>query len=126
MGFWIFMTLSLMLVPGLMMLFGRIFMKNPPSSINGVYGYRTSMSSKNQDTWDFAQKYMGKVWWKTGRIMLVAGIAVMLPVLNKGQDIIGWVGTAGALVECLFMLITVFFVERALRRTFDKDGKRLK
>ena len=29
--------------------------------VNFVFGYRTSMSMKNKDTWEFAHKYCGKV-----------------------------------------------------------------
>ena len=43
--FWIFVSAFTLLVPGVMIFFGREFMKNPPSEINPGYGYRTSMSS---------------------------------------------------------------------------------
>ena len=36
-------------------------MKKAPKEINSVFGYRTSMSMKNKDTWEFAHKYCGKV-----------------------------------------------------------------
>ena len=32
--------------------FWKIFMKKAPKEINSVFGYRTSMSMKNKDTWD--------------------------------------------------------------------------
>ena len=54
-AFWIFVLAMDLLLPGVMIGFGREFMKNPPKEINPGYGYRTAMSSKNQDTWDFAQ-----------------------------------------------------------------------
>ena len=50
-----------LLLPFTMIGFGRYFMKKAPKEINSVFGYRTSMSMKNKDTWEFAHKYCGKV-----------------------------------------------------------------
>ncbi|MCY6372198.1 SdpI family protein [Clostridium ganghwense] len=38
-------------------------MKKPPKEINSTFGYRTTMSSKNKDTWNFAHRYAGIVWF---------------------------------------------------------------
>ena len=59
MGFWIFMLIMDLLLPFTMIGFGRYFMKKAPKEINSVFGYRTSMSMKNKDTWEFAHKYCG-------------------------------------------------------------------
>ena len=59
-AFWIFVLAMDLLIPGVMIGFGKEFQKNPPTEINPGFGYRTAMSSKNQDTWDFAQKRMGR------------------------------------------------------------------
>ena len=70
MGFWIFMLIMDLLLPFTMIGFGRYFMKKAPKEINSVFGYRTSMSMKNKDTWEFAHKYCGKVWYVCGMVML--------------------------------------------------------
>ena len=57
MEFWIFMLIMDLLLPFTMIGFGRYFMKKAPKEINSVFGYRTSMSMKNKDTWEFAHKY---------------------------------------------------------------------
>ena len=67
MGFWIFMLIMDLLLPFTMIGFGRYFMKKAPKEINSVFGYRTSMSMKNKDTWEFAHKYCGKVWYRKKR-----------------------------------------------------------
>ena len=51
MGFWIFMLITDLLIPTTMMVFGKLFMKKAPDSINPVFGYRTAMSMKNKETW---------------------------------------------------------------------------
>lgn len=124
MGFWIFMTICNLLVPVLMIVIGAIFKKHPPKTINPVYGYRTTMSMKNADTWNFAHLYCGKLWWKTGWIMLPFSILIMLPVLGKSTDTIGTWGAIVETVQCVLLIVTIFWVERALKKTFDKEGNR--
>ena len=60
MGFGIFMLLMDLLIPLTMVVFGKMFMTKSPKNINAVFGYRTTMSMKNKDTWEFAHKYCGK------------------------------------------------------------------
>lgn len=123
-GFWIFVLAFDLLIPLLMLGFGKSVMKNPPTEINPGYGYRTAMSSKNQDTWDFAQKYMGEVWYKWGRVLLIPSAVPLLFVL--GRDV-GFVGTAGIVicgVQLIVMLSSIGVTERALKKNFDKNGKR--
>ena len=66
MGFWIFMLIMDLLIPFTMIGFGKMFLKKAPDQINYVFGYRTSMSMKNQDTWVFAHHYCGKIWYICG------------------------------------------------------------
>ena len=47
MAFWIFCTAMTLLVPLVMLIFGRVFLIRPPRDINGVYGYRTRRSMRN-------------------------------------------------------------------------------
>ena len=123
-AFWIFVLAMDLLVPGVMIGFGKEFQKNPPTEINPGYGYRTAMSSKNQDTWDFAQRYMGKVWYQVGRWLLIPSILPLLIVLGQDVGAVGTVGLAVSGVQLVVMLGSILVVERTLRRTFDKNGKR--
>ena len=70
MGFWIFVLIMVLLIPSVMIGFGRYFMKKAPNEINAMFGYRTSMSMKNKETWDFAHQYCGKIWYICGLITL--------------------------------------------------------
>ena len=54
MGFWIYMLIMDLLVPVTLIGFGKYFKTKAPKEINAVFGYRTSMSMKNRDTWEFA------------------------------------------------------------------------
>lgn len=124
-AFWVFTLAMDLLIPGIMTFFGREFMKNPPKEINPGYGYRTPRSSKNQDTWDFAQRRMGEVWYKAGRALLIPSALPLLFVL--GRDV-GTVGIVGIMI-CFWQLIPILgsigVVEWALKKNFDKNGKKI-
>ena len=125
MWFWVFMLIMNLMIPVLMIAFGRAFSKKGPDSINGIYGYRTSRSMKNTETWKFAHKYFGKRWYKLGWWMLIPSILVMIPVIGKNDDIIGIVGGIAVTVQCIVMILPIFSTEKALKKTFDKNGKRI-
>lgn len=124
MGFWVAMFIFNLLVPLLMVVFGRIMYKHTPKTINGVYGYRTSMSMKNEDTWKFAHDYCGKLWYKVGLIMLIPSVLVQLPFVKSSTDTIGIMTVVLETVQICVMIASIFPTERALRKTFDKYGNR--
>lgn len=49
MGFWIFCLAMNLLLPVIMLVFGRLFQTRPPKTINGLFGYRTARSMKSQE-----------------------------------------------------------------------------
>lgn len=124
MGFWIFMLIMDLLIPLTMIGFGKYFIKNAPKEINAAFGYRTSMSMKNKDTWEFAHKYCGKIWYVCGLMILPITILFLLLVIGKSKD---YVGTAGGMI-CGMQLIpflgSIVTTEIALKKTFDENGKR--
>ena len=124
MGFWVAMFIFNLLVPLLMVVFGRIMYKHAPKSINGVYGYRTSMSMKNEDTWKFAHDYCGRLWYKIGLIMLIPSVLVQLPFVKSSTDTIGIMTVVLETVQICVMIASIFPTERALRKKFDKYGNR--
>jgi len=124
MGFWIFMLAVNLLIPLTMIGFGRFFMKTAPKEINAVFGYRTAMSMKNKDTWVFAHKYCGKIWYVTGLIMLPLSLAVMLLFIGGSEDVIGTVGGVVCLLQCVPLAGAVIPTERALKENFDINGSR--
>lgn len=124
MGFWIFMLIVNLLIPCTMICFGRIFLKKVPKEINFFYGYRTTMSIKNKDTWEFAHHYFGKLWYKWGLILIPLSIIAMILVLGKDIDTIGTWGGALCLVQCIPLVGAILPTEQALKETFDRNGMR--
>ena len=124
MGFWIFMLAMGPLFPVVMILFGTMFMKSAPKKINYIFGYRTDMSVKNRETWEFAHKYIGKLWFRFGLLLIPITVIPMLFVIGNSENIVGTVGLIVSFVNTVTLIVPIFFTEKALNRTFDKDGKR--
>ena len=124
MGFWIFMLVMDLLFPAIMILMGRYFMKSSPKEINYIFGYRTNMSMKNKDTWDFAHKYIGRLWFYLGLLLIPITVIPMLFVLGGTEDVVGTMGCIICVIALIILIVPIFPTERALKMNFDKDGNR--
>ena len=124
MGMWIYLTLISLLVPGILAAIGSIFRNSAPADINPIYGYRSTMSMKNQDTWEFANTYWGKLAWKWGLTLIPASAAIMVAVIWAGVEVVSITLGVVEMLQILVLLGTIPAVERALKREFDQDGNR--
>ena len=124
MWFWWFMLLTDMLVPIIMIVAGRLMWRRCPKTINGLYGYRTSRSMKNTDTWRYAHDYAGRLWWTIGWIILVPTILAHVPFYSSNEDTIGLVGLIVCTIHIVILIASTLPVEAALKRTFNDDGTR--
>lgn len=122
MGFWFFMLIMNLLLPFTMIGFGKYFMKKAPKEINAVFGYRTAMSMKNKDTWEFAHKYCGRIWYVCGCIMLPLTVLPMLFLIGKNEALTETVGTILIILQLIPLVGAIIPTELALRKHFDKDG----
>lgn len=113
-----------LLIPLVMILAGFLLYKHPPKDINGLIGYRTNWSRKSQETWDFAQVYCGKLWIRIGIILLIVSAIVQIPFAGASEDTIGMMTFVVEMAQLVVMVAAIYPVERALRKKFDKDGKR--
>lgn len=102
-----------------MVIFGCVFIKRPPKSINCLYGYRTARSMKTKAAWDFAHAVCGRFWLKAGLVLLPLSVAAMLPVAKKPAGFVGIYGLVVCFVELAVLISAVFVTERALKRQFD-------
>ena len=124
MWFWWFMLGCDLLIPILMIILGRMMWKHAPGSINKVVGYRTTRSMKNMDTWKFAHDYFGQLWWKIGWAMLIPSAVILFPFYNNSENTIGVVGGILCGIQCIILMVPIFFTERALKRNFTDAGVR--
>lgn len=124
MGFWLFCTASCLLVPAVMLYFGWRFLKKPPKHINSFYGYRTSRSMKNQQTWDFAHQVCGRLWFRWGLVLLPLSLLAMLLVPGKDAEELGLWLMGVTVIQVVVLLGSIVPVERALKKNFDQFGRK--
>lgn len=99
---------------GLIFAFTGFFMlKLPPKKINSLYGYRTISSMKNQERWDFAQKYSAKEMMKLGGILTLSSVLVFITNFNHSINLI-----IGVSLMTLVVIILLIKVETAIKRKF--------
>ena len=127
MGYKIFMFVMLLLIPAVMVGFGAYFMKRAPKKINYVFGYRTARSMKNEDTWKFAHKLIGKIWFVCGAVLLVVGTASFFTfTANKNENAASIASLVILGVQLLVLMCSIIPTESALKKTFDENGNRRK
>jgi len=124
MGFWIFMLIMALVIPVSMIGCGLMMFKRAPQNVNVVSGYRTGRSMKSRDTWMFANRYCGRMWFWCGVGMLPISAVLMLLFMGREIDPIGWAGGAICLLQCIVMFGTILLTERALKKHFDQYGRR--
>ena len=124
MVFWCMMLLFTLLIPATMIGFGRSFFKRPPRDINATFGYRTTMSMKNQETWKLAHTVCGRYWYRCGWILLPLSVVPMLFVIGRSTETVGYAGMITVFIQLVPMLCVLPVTEHALRKSFDKNGMR--
>jgi len=121
------MFLCELLVPLAIIGLGQKFTKDPPRTIDPMCGYRTVMSMKNQDTWEFAQRYYGRTCWGIGWALLALTAMVqplMLRCPVESIEFCFW-QIGFVTLEMAAAAIAMYIpVERALKRNFDESGMR--
>lgn len=95
----------------------------PPKKINTIYGYRLPSATKNQQTWDEANRYSAKVMIKTGIFLLIAGLLLTLlieiiPMPGKIKFALTYLLFLASAMGSVITMITC--TERHLEKTFDK------
>ena len=95
---------------------GYIMLKFPPKKINPLYGYRTPNSMKNQERWDFAQRYSALEMIKCGALMCFVGLLGL--IVYPDHMLAMFLG-----LGLLFLIVILLFirVERAISRKFKQE-----
>lgn len=122
MGFWFWMTVTSMLVPGILISVGAWMQKHPPRDINWIMGYRSTRSMKTQESWDFANRYSGKLMVRAGWITLAVSLVVMLLVMFRSEAVVSAVSVVLINCQLIPLLAVLPLVERQLKKRFDEDG----
>ena len=126
MGFWSYMLLINLPLPIAMIILGLTFCKKAPKSINRIFGYRTARAMKTRDTWEFAHRFCGRIWWISGLVLIPIVIAVMACLVEKDTKTVGYAGAVLLLTPLCLIVLSVLFTEKALKKTFDRNGTKIK
>ena len=102
-------------------LMGLVFKFFPPKDINSIYGYRTSSSMRNPETWQSANQFAAKLMIQMGALLV--GVGVVTYVLPP-SPVTG--GLAGIALVILTVVMQIYFTEKHISKHFDEKGKRRK
>ena len=117
------LMITIFLLPLVMVICGMSYTKRGPKKITRLQGYRSKMSMKNRDTWDFAHKNLGDFWFKLGAPLLAVTSVVSLLVFREStKQITTWCGVI-FVIQLVIMVLPVFYTEKALKENFDENGK---
>ena len=86
----------------------------PPKKINYLYGYRTPLSMKNQEVWNFSQKYSAVKMIQAGFFLLAASLLNVLFFIPEKISTI--IGVILLIASCIFMF---FSTEKAIKKNFQ-------
>ncbi len=98
------------------LLVGLIMLKFPPKKINGLYGYRTTSSMKNQKRWDFSQKFSAIELIKLGSVLALTSI---IGLIYNPDGNLGMLLGLGLMIFMVVLLI--IRVEKAIKNKFKKE-----
>ena len=113
-----------LLVPVIVIITGRMMWKHYPKNINGLIGYRTTLSMRNIDTWKFANEYCGRLWYRTGLLMLIFSIIICLLFFKASYNTAFMASLILIAIQCIILVATIFPTENALKREFPEEETR--
>ncbi len=113
-----------LLIPVVVIVTGRIMWKHYPKNINGLVGYRTTLSMKNMDTWRFANEHCGRLWYKMGLFMLVFSVLVSVLLLRTNDNTYSMISLIFVMLQCIILIVSIIPTELALKKMFYEDGTR--
>lgn len=113
-----------LLVPVIVIITGRMMWKHYPKNVNGLIGYRTTLSMRNIDTWKFANEYCGRLWYRIGILMLIFSIIICLLFFKASYNTAFMASLILIAIQCIILVATIFPTENALKREFPEEGRR--
>lgn len=117
------LMITIFLLPLVMVICGMSYTKRGPKRITRLQGYRSKMSMKNRETWDFAHKNLGDLWFKLGAPLLAVTSVVSLLVFRETtKQITTWCCVI-FVIQLVIMVLPVAYTEKALKENFDENGK---
>ena len=111
----------LLVAPVFMFFMGLRWRKNPPAFQSEGLVYRTELTEKSPEVWEFAHVHCGKLWSRFGGIFVVISAALMIGLPGSYEKFFLWVLGAQMLVLC----VTILIIELLTKSLFDENGNRI-
>ena len=105
------LMITIFLLPLVMVICGMSYTKRGPKKITRLQGYRSKMSMKNRETWDFAHKNLA-----------VTSVVSLLVFRESTKQITTWCCVI-FVIQLVIMVLPVVYTEKALKENFDENGK---
>ena len=122
MYYWLFISISILLVPLLMLIMGLMCWFCPPKSVCWFFGYRSRRATASDEVWLYAQNLLGKIWTISGSVLLIAAFILSI-VLLKRDDVYRSLAALITLGAEIFTLVCIIIpVEIVLYVRFDRFG----
>ncbi|MEF9971577.1 MAG: SdpI family protein [Oscillospiraceae bacterium] len=126
MAIWVFALIVDLIIPFSMIGFGRLFLKGAPVEINSIFGYRTKRSMQNHETWTYAHRFCGKLWFIMGWVILAVTLIVMIPLLGRGNSSVAIGGGILCAAQLICLIVSIFPTQLSLKHHFNEAGERIK
>lgn len=110
-----------MLVPLAMFFVGLYWRVKTPAFKTGKIVYRTEVTEKSTEVWEFVHTHCGKLWTRFGVILAVISAVLMVVFDGSYHKFIMWLLGGQMLILC----ITVFMIDFLAKNLFDENGVRI-
>ena len=77
---------------------------------------------KNEETWKFAHKTCGGLWWKLGVVMLIISALIHVPFYGASDDALSILSLIVTMLQLALIIASIFVIESALKKKFNEDG----
>jgi uncharacterized membrane protein len=97
----------------LLLLSGVWLMYFPPKKVNALYGYRTNRSMKNQEVWDFSQRYAGRKMIQMSFASIIISLLItLLPIPFVFKSI------APIILGITGLILVLYLTEKKIKSNF--------
>ena len=125
MAFWFIMLIAGEIIPFILYKFGKLYLTNPPEDRKSPLRCRAVNAGKSDETWHFAHRLCGELWYKAGFYLLMLVALVMILVI--GQEAYKVKNTFFVILafELFTIVRSIFVLHKRMHKEFDEEGNRL-
>lgn len=116
------LAIKSLIVPIILLVLSWYLLYRTPGR-NRLIGYRSRLSMKNDATWNFSNKYFGKLGIRLALILMVCDLILLL-IGNFGNIAVGIIEMAIVIIDLIGVIYSIIKVEEELKRNFDRCGNR--